>query len=179
MPRAATQRLEQDLRASEARATALSKQNETTGAYAGSLTRCRRGQGARLRTPGGPVGGSARQPLRAQRDEARRATAALRADVAQLRRERDESRADAAALREKLDDLPRVTPARPAKRGRHSLADESSDEPPDERTEEPAEEARDAAQRQVVEGVDDNAWPVVGSHVQHGDGLRGVVTKLG
>jgi hypothetical protein len=186
--RAATQRLEQDLRASEARATALSKQNETT--EASILVARRDADEARARaTSERQRGDRLEQDLRSQtdladrygrqRDEARRATAALRADVAQLRRERDESRADAAALREKLDDLPRVTPARPAKRGRHSLADEASDEPSDERTEEPANEARDADPPRVVEGADDNAWPIVGSHVQHSDGLRGVVTKLG
>jgi hypothetical protein len=112
--RAATQALEQDLRASEA-------QSE----------RCGR-----------------------QRDEARGEADRLRGDVKRLRRERDEARGTAAsseraleALRQKLDrdtaaaaQRDDSTPARPAKRGRHSPADE----PVGEHAEAPADEARDA-----------------------------------
>ena len=104
--RAATQRLEQDLRKSEARADRYGR----------------------------------------QRDEARDDADQLRGDVKRLRRERDEARKDAAtseralaALRQKLDrDTAAAaqrdaTPVRPAKRGRHSPADEPVDERAEER----------------------------------------------
>jgi len=129
--RAATQSLEQDLRSSEAQREEL------------------QGDADQLR-------GDAKR-LRSERDEAR-------GDAKRLRRERDDARKDAAsseralaALRQKLDrqiaaQRDDTTPARPAKRGRHSPAD--------------------------APGTAGDAWPIVGSHVQRGDGLRGVVTKM-
>ena len=146
--RAATQRLEQDLRASEARATALSKQNETT--EASILVARRDADEARARaTSERQRGDRLEQDLRSQTDLADR-----------YGRQRDEARGGLpplfaqtlrsyAANATSLGRMPprcasstiyrALRPARPAKRGRHSPADE-----PVERTEEPADEARDA-----------------------------------
>ncbi len=167
--RTATQSLEKDLRASEANVSDLTRQRDLSNATAEAAERRadRYGQ---------------------QRDEAR-------GDAKRLRRERDEARKDAAsseralaALRQKLDrqisaqhDI--VTPARPAKRGRHHYsAEEPVDEPRDA-----AEAEEDASPRQV-QGADDNArassdsdeagdqsFPV-GSWVRHATtGAKGVV----